>query len=83
MENDDRAADDRERSAARQGPHLFAVRLWKEQVAGGSEYRGSVREVVSGAFHSFRDWSELAAFMIEQVEEGENAQTRRTEGGKE
>ena len=33
---------------------LFAVRLWKEELGSGSEYRGSARDVVSGAFCSFR-----------------------------
>jgi len=66
MTNDDLGASYRERRARSQ---LFAVRLWKEEVAGGSEYRGSVREVISGAFRSFRNFSDLAAFMIERVEE--------------
>jgi hypothetical protein len=48
-------------------------------VAGGSEYRGSVREVESGAFRSFRDWSELADFMIARMEEDERGQTARIE----
>ncbi len=82
MENDDRATANRERRAARPRSHLFAVRLWKEDVSGGSEYRGSVRDVVSGAFRNFRDWPDLVAFMIEQMEEDENAQAGRTEGGK-
>jgi hypothetical protein len=68
---DDRAADAGQRRPARSRSHLFAVRLWKEEVAGGAEYRGSVRDVVSGAFRSFRDWSDLAAFMIERVEDDE------------
>lgn len=57
-------------------PQLFAVRLWKE----GTEYRGSVREVVSGAFGGFRDWSELIAFMVERLEEGDSAQVERKGG---
>ena len=67
MENEDGA--DGERRAAVPRPHHFTVRIWKEEAANGSEYRGSVRDVVSGAFRSFREWSGLAAFMIEQVEE--------------
>lgn len=77
MQNNDRAAG--KRHAARLHSHLFAVRLWKEQVAGGSEYRGSVREVISGAFRSFRNWSDLAAFMIEQVEEDDSRQREQRE----
>jgi hypothetical protein len=66
--NGDLAASEPERRARSQ---LFTVRLWKEEVAGGPEYRGSVRDVVSGAFRNFRNWSDLAAFMIERVEEVE------------
>lgn len=39
---------------------------------GGSEYRGSVRDAVSGALLGFRDWSELCTFMIERMEEDES-----------
>jgi hypothetical protein len=62
--------------------HLFAVRLWREEVAAGPEYRGSVRDVVTGAFRNFRDWSDLAAFMVVRIEEAENAPAVRTEGGR-
>jgi hypothetical protein len=54
-------------TAGRPAP-LFAVRLWKEELGGGSEYRGSVRDVTSGAFRSFRDWSDLVAFMVARIE---------------
>jgi hypothetical protein len=53
-------------------PLLFAVRLWKEEAGGGSELRGSVRDVVSGAFRSFRAFADLAAFMVERLEEAES-----------
>lgn len=53
--------------------HLFAVRLWKEDVAGGAEYRGNVRDAPGGVFRNFRDWSELVAFMCAQIEEDERA----------
>ena len=52
MENDEWATGVRARGSARPRSHLFAVRLWTEELAGGSEYRGSAREVVSGAFRS-------------------------------
>ena len=80
MAVDDRAGDAaRERTA---GPcsHLFAVRLWTEDVTGGSEYRGSVRDVTSGAFRGFRDWSDLVAFMIDRMEEAANSQSGGAEG---
>jgi len=38
-------------------------------VAGGAEYRGSVRDISSGAWRNFRDWSDVSAFMLTQVEE--------------
>jgi hypothetical protein len=72
MESDDGAAGECREAGPRS--HLFTVRLWMEEVAHGSEYRGSVRDVVSGAFRNFRDWPELAAFMIERVEEDEVGQ---------
>ncbi|HWH05994.1 MAG TPA: hypothetical protein VNT23_06130 [Gaiellaceae bacterium] len=60
-------------SAAR----LFAVRLWKEELAGRSEYRGSVRDVTTDAFRGFRDWSDLVAFMVARLEEHESARDTR------
>jgi hypothetical protein len=60
--------------------HLFAVRLWREEAAVGPEYRGSVRDVASGAYRNFRDWSDLAAFMVVRIEEAENASAPQTDG---
>jgi hypothetical protein len=57
------------RRAARPRSMRFAIRLWQEDVGDGTEYRGSVRDVVSGAFRSFRSWSDLTAFMVAQMEE--------------
>lgn len=70
MEGEDRAGGERKRKAARARSRLFAVRLWREELVDGTEYRGSVREVVSGAYVNFRDWSDLAAFMVARVEDG-------------
>jgi hypothetical protein len=47
---------------------VFAVRLWKEELGTGSEYRGSVRDVLSSAHRGFRDWSDLVAFMVARLE---------------
>lgn len=69
MGNEHRAGGERRRAAPRS--YLFTVRLWKEEAANGSEYRGSVRDTLSGAYRGFRDWSDLAAFMIERAEEDE------------
>jgi hypothetical protein len=81
MEIDERPAGDAANGVSRPRTHLFAVRLWKQGTAGASEYRGSVREVISGAFRNFRDWSELAAFMTAQLEDDEGARAAQTEGG--
>jgi hypothetical protein len=70
---DNRAARDPTREAARRRSHLFVVRLWREEAAGGPEYRGSVRDVVSGAFRHFRAWPDLTAFLVAWVEEAEGA----------
>ena len=80
MESDQWAADEGARGAARPRSHLFAIRLWKHEAASGSEYRGSVREVISGAFRNFRDWSELASFMMAQMEEDASVRVEGTEG---
>jgi hypothetical protein len=64
-------SDDREPRAVRPHSHLFAVRLWKEDLAEGSEYRGNARDIVSGAFRNFRDWPELVTFIIERLEQDE------------
>jgi hypothetical protein len=67
--------------AARARSRLFTVRLWKEAFTDGGEYRGSVREVVSGAYVNFCDWSDLTAFMVERIEEAESSQAETSEGG--
>jgi hypothetical protein len=41
--------------------HLFAVRVWLEEVDGGRfEWRGHVEHVMSGRRRYFRSWSGLA-----------------------
>ncbi len=67
--------------AAEYAGRLFAVRLWKEQMAGASEYRGTVREVTTDAFRGFRSWTDLVAFMVARMEQDENAREDRAEGG--
>lgn len=46
---------------------IFTVRVWPEDTANGVEHRGIVR-AVDGAFHGFREWSELIRFLTEQLE---------------
>ena len=82
MAGDDRAAGEELDRRARPRSRLFAVRLWKEAADDEPEYRGSVRDVVSGAFRNFRDWSDLTAFMVARVEEDENALLMQPKGGR-
>jgi hypothetical protein len=70
---DDAKASGREHPVERPRSRLFSIRVWKEQVAGGSEYRGTVRDVARGAFRSSRDWSDLAGFVVERMAEDEDA----------
>jgi hypothetical protein len=50
-------------------PRLFTVRIWSEVSADGIERRGQVRDVTTGAFRSFRSWSELTSFLTDRVAE--------------
>jgi hypothetical protein len=63
----------REPCAPRPRSRLFTVRLWTEEGDVGSSNRGCVRDVMSGAFRHFRDWSELSAFMVARMEDEEGA----------
>jgi len=40
-----------------------------------------VRDLVTDAFRSFRDWSDLVAFMVARLEHEEIAQDARPRGG--
>jgi hypothetical protein len=60
-----RADDDRTDRGAR----LFTVRLWSERIGDGTEPRGSVRAVDSGAFRNFREWPDLTSFLTEQLDQ--------------
>ena len=79
MANDDSLTAEHHRSAANPQSCLFTVRLWKEVVAGGQEYRGNVRDVTGGVSRNFRDWSELAAFMCAHLDEAERTSSGRLE----
>lgn len=59
---------------------LFTLRVWKADVPGGTEYRGHVRDVTSGAWRNFRDWSDAQSFVIAQVDEQEQSRLPPTEG---
>jgi len=79
MGTDDRTSRHDALKSAAPAARLFAVRLWKEELAGGSEYRGSVRDVTTNAFRGFRDWSDLVAFMVARLEQDESARGTRAE----
>jgi hypothetical protein len=48
----------------RHGSQLFTVRLWVEDMGEGTEHRGLVRHVLSGATWHFRDWEDLRNCMV-------------------
>jgi len=54
---------------------LFTVRIWSEPVTAGWERRGCARDVVSGAFCSFRAWSDLTSFLAGQVDDPTSTST--------
>jgi hypothetical protein len=81
MGSGDPITGDNQRPTTKPRSYLFAVRLWKEGVAGGTEYRGTVRDVMDGVFHNFRDWSELATFMRARIDEDERVQAGLFEDG--
>lgn len=56
------------------GSRLFTVRIWTEPAGHGVAQRGSVRDVGTGAFRNFREWSDLTSFIAEQLEEGRSTQ---------
>ncbi|RMD62474.1 hypothetical protein D6833_06850 [Candidatus Parcubacteria bacterium] len=53
--------------------HLFAVRLWREELgAGQTEWRGKVQYVIGGERRYFRDWSTLVSFLSAKLQEIED-----------
>lgn len=79
MGTNDRTSADEAVKTAQPAARLFSVRLWKEELAGGGEYRGSVRDVTTDAFRGFRDWSDLVAFMVARLEQHGHAPGTREE----
>jgi hypothetical protein len=54
--------------------HLFTVRVWREELgADHVEWRGKVQHALSGEARYFREWTELIAFMQEQVSDTDQA----------
>jgi hypothetical protein len=44
---------------------LFTLRIWSEEVEGGVEQRGMVRDAASGAFRVFRSLADVPAFLAD------------------
>jgi hypothetical protein len=54
--------------------HLFTVCVWREELgADRAEWRGKVQHALSGEARYFREWTELIAFMQEQVSDSDQA----------
>ncbi len=52
--------DDRERTRS----HLFTLRLWVEDVGNGrTEFRGTLKHVLTGETQHFRDWETLNRYL--------------------
>jgi len=46
--------------------HLFAVRVWAERLdADRTEWRGQIRDVVTGETRYFREWTALVKVLVE------------------
>lgn len=44
--------------------HLFTLRVWQEDVGDGRfEYRGTLKHVLTGETHHFRDWPTLIRYL--------------------
>ena len=65
--------DDRARQPPARRVHSFAIRLWNEEVTGGTELRGRVEDVHNGAYRGFRAWPDLIAFMLTRIDETEHS----------
>jgi len=54
--------------------HLFTVRVWRENLGQGqSEWRGEVRDVVSGEVRYFRTWPALLTLVQAMLPEPEGS----------
>jgi hypothetical protein len=46
--------------------HLFTVRVWAEKLeADQTEWRGQIRDVVTGETRYFREWAALVKVLVE------------------
>jgi hypothetical protein len=57
-------------------PPLFTIRLWQEELdADHVEWRGEVKNIVSGEVRYFRDWSTLARLLPRMIDDNEDGST--------
>ena len=53
-------------------PPIFTIRLWQEELdADCVEWRGEVKNIVSGEVRYFRDWTTLAILLPRMLSEGD------------
>ena len=54
-------------------PPIFTIRLWQEELdADHVEWRGEVKNIVSGEVRYFRDWETLALLLPRMLGERES-----------
>jgi hypothetical protein len=53
-------------------PPIFTIRLWQETLdADHIEWRGEVKNILSGEVRYFRDWTTLAILLPRMLDEGD------------
>jgi hypothetical protein len=53
-------------------PPIFTIRLWQEELdADHIEWRGEVKNILSGEVRYFRDWKTLAILLPRMLSEGD------------
>lgn len=70
--------DDQYPPASSAASQLFTVRVWVESAQGGSrQVRVEVKHVLSGASRTFREWSQVVAFIEDRLQDGETPPTTK------
>lgn len=75
----ERESSDSDRALVRPRSRLFTVRLWREEPDAGGEYRGTAQDLTSRATLNFREWTELATFMLECLDEDRSIEAQQLE----
>jgi hypothetical protein len=59
-------------TAQPRSPPIFTIRLWQETLdADHVEWRGEVKNILSGEVRYFRDWKTLAILLPRMLSEGD------------